>query len=342
MKTLKQILLFCCTILVLLACYEVMLTFGEVIPPKYREVDNEIGLRFLSNKNVTRFNEGFFIGSTNSQGNLGPTVNLVNKPPNEKRVALMGDSYVVGQQVFYRQHFAQQTENLLNNSHQENFKLLNFGMNGYQLADMYVRYKNLVERYQPDLTLFFVAPEDLSYTSAGLNPKIDLIDNELIIENQFSKSESKGVKAKIEELRLWSMLSACKSLIAKKQASSILFGKFAADNSVNESNHVKNSETLTLDHPSLDLITMKVVEQLSKSKNVAVVLLKPISTVDLNQIKLSGIPIIDLAPAINLVKKREINPVYWSATKKTGHYNHYVHKEMSVILDEEISKLLQP
>ena len=95
----------------------------------------------------------------NTFGYLGPGY-PAEKPANTIRIALIGDSYVAGLQLFERHHFRARLERELSAATGERIEVLNFGIGGIDFRGMYAMYEGKVLRYQPDLVLFFVTKRD--------------------------------------------------------------------------------------------------------------------------------------------------------------------------------------
>jgi lysophospholipase L1-like esterase len=100
---------------------------------------------------------------TNSFGFIGREWSQ-HKPPNTRRIALLGDSIAGGWAVALNQSFGSLLENQLNALHPngtwQRFELLNFSASGYTLAQMLDLTLEDVPRFEPDV--YVVALTELS------------------------------------------------------------------------------------------------------------------------------------------------------------------------------------
>ena len=55
-----------------MAGLDVYLQLAEIQTPMETRVDARLGPVYIPNKRITRFNEGFFMGSVNEYGYMGP------------------------------------------------------------------------------------------------------------------------------------------------------------------------------------------------------------------------------------------------------------------------------
>jgi lysophospholipase L1-like esterase len=125
--------------------------------------------------------------TTNSFGFLGPERTL-RKPPNTRRVALLGDSLAQGWGADQNRSWATLLENRLNATHldgtTQRFEVLNFALPGYSLTQMLDVAKEDTPRFQPDV--YLLALTELSVfrnwsehlvrvIQLGIDPKYDFL-----------------------------------------------------------------------------------------------------------------------------------------------------------------------
>jgi hypothetical protein len=184
-KSAAFIIGFTLTLLVL----ELFIQLSEINSTSISRNDNIRGIATKESKSFIRFNEGFYIGASNSYGYWGPAYDSV-KPKNTFRIALVGDSYVEGHQVFERDHFRSLLENEFEQKNNTRTQVLNFGMSGFNLNDSYCLYMDYVKKFQPDLTLFFISNEDFTNTnSSNRRPQCVISGDSLLIDYSFRESE---------------------------------------------------------------------------------------------------------------------------------------------------------
>lgn len=76
------------------------------------------------------------------------------------RIALIGDSYTFGLEVRYEDTWGHQLEVMFG----EEFQVLNFGVDGYGIDQMYLRYKKHVLPWHPDIVIFGFINHDFKRT----------------------------------------------------------------------------------------------------------------------------------------------------------------------------------
>ena len=191
MKYYKQLFRFIFGFLITILILEFFLEIGEINSLTNVKQDKLLGSLLKSNSKFLYFNEGFSLGQVNDYGYYGPSYSKI-KGTNIERIALVGDSYVEGVQVFERNHFRNKLENLLNSeSSTLKYEILNFGRSGFNLNDAYCYYVNFVKQFNPTVKLIFISPGDLVNRGAVASRPYALIQNEdIVIDYGFSKSEN--------------------------------------------------------------------------------------------------------------------------------------------------------
>ena len=175
-----------------LASCDVYLQLAEIQTPMETRVDPQLGPTYIPGRRISRFNEGFFLGEANAYGYMGPSL-----PPRrrnaERRVLLLGDSFLLGHTVLPRHHFARTLEALLGEATGETVQALNFGKADFDLRDMYVYYSLFASTFDHDLVLFFVDESDLvplSKVASDLYPVVKLAADTLVVDSSFRESET--------------------------------------------------------------------------------------------------------------------------------------------------------
>ena len=75
-------------------------------------------------------------------------------------IAMVGDSFTFGEEVTYEESYGHQLEQMLGSP----FRVLNFGVPGYGLAQMFLRYERDVRPWNPKIVIFGFISDDLSRT----------------------------------------------------------------------------------------------------------------------------------------------------------------------------------
>ena len=106
----------------------------------------------------------------------------IPKPPYTFRIACVGDSICFGAYVKQSETFPKQLEDLLNRrvaSDRRRFEVLNFGLTGYNIAQVMETVRVRVLKYQPDLILYAYClndPEDFNFQYAALRAQLTAAD----------------------------------------------------------------------------------------------------------------------------------------------------------------------
>ena len=161
MRVIKNLSLAALGLVLTLACLDVFLQAAEIQTTMETTINDDYGPAYVAGKKVARFNEGFYIGKVNEMGHYGPARSY-EKSADEKRIVLMGDSFVMGITVFERDHFASLLEKDLDGDSDDTVQVLNFGRPDFNFWNMYQYHHDFASRWDHDLTLFFVC---LLYTS---------------------------------------------------------------------------------------------------------------------------------------------------------------------------------
>lgn len=135
---------------------ECMFALAGVGEEEYLKPDPVLGFAPMPNKHVTKKEEGVGTAQYNRYGIPEPERSLV-KPANTFRIAVLGDSFVEALQVERKDNFCYLLEQDLNKKYPgKHFEVMNFGVAGYNLGQMYLRLKNLAFKFQPDMVLLAV------------------------------------------------------------------------------------------------------------------------------------------------------------------------------------------
>lgn len=81
----------------------------------------------------------------------------IERDRNKKLIALVGDSFTFGEEVPYDETWGARLERLLN----DRFQVLNFGVPGYGIDQMYLRYMRDVRMWKPDIVIFGFISNDV-------------------------------------------------------------------------------------------------------------------------------------------------------------------------------------
>lgn len=119
---------------------------------EYLQPDPKLGFSGIPNKRVTWRTEGFSRVQLNELG-LPDVHRSLDKDPSKTRVAVIGDSYIEALQVDPDKNMCTVLER-----ENKNLEVLNFGTSAYNLGQMYLRLREQVLRYHPDIVIIAMRP----------------------------------------------------------------------------------------------------------------------------------------------------------------------------------------
>lgn len=322
----RQLILFLLSSLCLILGLEVFVRLAGISSPSIREFYDDIGRGTKSNVDYIYFSEGFGMGNINKFRYIGEE-NEPKKSSNTIRIAVLGDSFVESFQIFERDHFGQHAEAYLSKKFpNKRIEFLNFGRSGFDIGDMYVYHKLFSSTFNPDLTIFMLSKDDLQVKSSDkLRPRLDSTTDSLIIRFDYPAQTLKLFnwgKFFTQNSVLVNLLYNCVKRAKKRPPYGILFGKFYY------SVYPKNTS---------QLIKKKPVE-LAKKTRMIIQNLDPSSTIIINRDTIGlGKPLEELCKKRDLssfslvedfrrMKDIGINPTYWPATGRVGHWNQPTHR----------------
>lgn len=326
--SLKKILLFSATFIGALIALDVYLQLAEIQTPMETRIDPELGPAYIPDKKITRFNEGFFIGSVNKFGYMGPPV-----PPRrrgeEKRILLLGDSYVLGHTVLPRHYFGRHLEMELSQATGEEIHALNFGKADFNFGNMYQYYRDFASRFDHDLALFFVGEGDLvpmGQVVSSLYPTIELRDGIIVIDKNFSAGKTYRFYHAIEPLFTRSAVLRL-AFNAYKVINSgswivVVLDKLAALGASEGAGASAGATRVSLDLPRL---SRAILSELAKDTRNVLVVRTVLAPELIEEIKAIGMPLIDLGGYLEALRNEGMEPDYWPVTGMSGHWNHAAH-----------------
>ena len=343
MGFLKKGALFAISLLIALVCLDAYLQLAEIQTPMETRIDPELGPTYIPNKRITRFNEGFFMGSVNAYGYMGPS-----RPPQrigtEKRVLLLGDSFVLGHTVLPRQYFGRYLEERLRNIIGQEVQALNFGKADFNVENMYQYFRDFAGKFDHDLALFFVGEGDLVPTgqvATNLYPTVRLEGESLVIDKSFRTTRTYHFYKAIEPLMVRSsvlrLIFNTYKIINGGSWRIVVFDKFAA--LAAPKNEEGQSSELAQEQPGLPDVNRAILKELSKDRRNVLVIQTDLDPELLREIEAIGIPIINLGAFLEGLRAQGKDPYYWPVTRMRGHWNHESQPLIGKFLADRISEL---
>lgn len=344
-KTLFPVLKFVLTFILSLVVLELFLRSTSISLPSVVTDDARMGRVFRPNAELMVLTEGFCMGKINKYGYTGPAY-----PPERKngalRIALVGDSYIEGHYLFEQYYFGRILEEKLSRSIDRDVEVLNFGMAGFDFRRTYICYKERVQPFNPDITLFFIDTGDLLNRDDNLGPRCVMADGSLKISFDFARSEQFKRKRKFAFFRRFSfypLLQKDYALYKLGHSGDILLG---ALNPFPSKKGDGETDAPRLPFPAKDgflEVNRAILEslhsiELEGNTRIIIVQKRNIPHYYKRMIAGMGLQLIDVSGELEKLMNGGIDPYYWKATNKRGHWNHDAHRAIGNFLAAYLAK----
>jgi len=326
-----KILSFIVGFILIIIVVELFLKWSEIKLP-YKTLDSKIGKTYQPNVLINEQKEGFYMGKTNSYGFIGN----VDKKRNTFRIALLGDSFTEGFQVFEPYKFSRILEQSLNANSKLKIQVLNFGISNVVLSETYIRKKRLAEQFDIDLFIYVFDNYNIFYPQEGILNSVTLTqkkDTLLIVENTSKTYELyKKIQPLIDQSSYLNFVFDGYLLLQRGQAYPKLFDKFYIANSTNDI-----IDFTDYSNNSLSDLSLKIIYEMGKEKTIFVFRESAEKSLK-SKIESYNIPVIETAEVLDSLRKKDIDPYYWESTQTYGHFNYEANK----VFGEYISKKIAP
>jgi hypothetical protein len=270
------------------------------------------------------------MGETNSKGFIGKS----SSKENIFRIALFGDSYTEGFQLFQPYQFASILEKSLNEKSEIEVEVLNFGISNVVLPEMYIRKKRLAEKFDIDLFVYVFDSYDFVMEPEGILNSVELIEknNELIIVPNTSKQYQLYQKMQfvIDKSSYLNFTLDAYLLIRRGKVMPLLFDKFYPQKKINYGKKYSD-----LHFNNLSTRYLKIISEMEKDKSVFVFRENANKALK-SKLLPYNIPIIETRQALNSLRHKDINPYYWKLTQTTGHFNYEGNNVFGIYLSDQL------
>jgi hypothetical protein len=317
---------------------ELFLRGAGIQSTRYTHLDPKLGIAYRPEAEYIQYTEGFSFGKINQDGLRGPEV--MDKYPHVERIALVGDSYTAGFQVWERHHFRTLLQKALNQSAKggKQYELLNLAMEGYDFGQMYMRFMMQQQRWKPDLTLFLLQEGDIQFKASTMNPYVRLQGDSLVSDTSFRSGPSFRRRYQLNDNPLYNsslfqLLGNANILRQGGKLPEIVLGKLAGvlesnDPVVSSASSQHESASIWDNHQD-SLMLALTLRQLAK-QNVAFVTFHSLPLADQIRIEGYGIPVYDMGPYLEEMGGHNLRT--WKVTQRTGHYNYAGHEAIAAYL----------
>lgn len=339
MRLVKNLIIFGVTLLAGLAGLDAYLQLAEIQTPMETRIDPRLGPTYIPNKRITRFNEGFFIGSANEFGYMGEAV-----PPrrrgSERRVLLLGDSFVLGHTVLPRHYFGRDLEARLSAATGAEFHALNFGKADFNLWNMYQYFTDFAGTFDHDVALFFVGDGDLvpaRQIATDLYPVVSLQADSLVIDRRFRSSRSfrfyKSIEPVFTNSAVLRLAFNSYKMVKRGELASVVLDRFAPARAASGAAAAPAPAGPPVELPA---ISRAILRQFARDPRNVLVIQKSLAPELREEVRAAGLPMIDLGACMDSLQAAGMDPYYWPVTGTRGHWNHATHPVIGRFLAERL------
>jgi hypothetical protein len=331
---LYKILSFIIGFFLIAVCIEVFLKLSEIKLP-FKTLDPEIGKTYQSNTYINETKEGFYMGKTNEYGFIGN----VNKKENTFRIALFGDSFTEGFQVFEPYKFSRVLEKSINKKLKVKVEILNFGISNVVLPEIYIRKKRLAEKFDIDLFIYVFDSYDFVFQPEGILNSVELIEKDSVLSIIPNTSKSyqlyQKVKPIIDNSSYLNFAFDGYLLVRRGQAFPKLFDKFYSGNTINYFIGIPDNpfESLTPKY-------LKIISEMAKDNTIFIFRENADGKLK-STIEPYNIPIIETEEVLNNLRQNGVNPYYWESTQTIGHFNYEANNAFGNYLSDKLAPFIK-
>jgi len=305
----------------------------EIQSPLETRLDADIGPTYVADRQFSRYGESFFLGATNEWGCLGE-----GRPPRaengERRILLVGDSYVLGHTVFERHHFARVIEEQLRAAGQP-ATVLNFARADFNLWNMHRYYRDFAGTWDHDLAFLFVDRGDIrpaSQTGADLYP-VSVVEGDSVVGDYSFRNSPRFTMARrlepvLNNFALPRMAFNAYKLLQRGEGPEMVLGKLAP----------RSPDGVSVGWPArpVPANSTAILADLAADPRVVMVFKDDFPDAYASVIDSLGVTRVDLREAFYDCEAKGINPRVWPVTGQRGHWNHAAHRAIGALLSAEI------
>lgn len=337
-KTLKHIALFLLSTIITLLICELFVDNAKIVEASLGKYYDDIGKGLPNNLETVFFNEGMGIFRTNHSRFIGDEVDTTSK--HHINIALVGDSFVESFQIFQRDYFGNIIEKRLNERFEGyTFDILNFGRAGFNISHNYAYQRLLVDKFKPDLVLYFVSNGDLHLEKLSpLYPYAKEVNDSLVASIEFDQEEIdryKYVQDMLSKSILLNMLKNAKHTTDKRPVPSIIFGK-VYDWFVPE----KKPVIADPNYKPLPIVN-KILTHLDNNVIIINRDYAPFYKAFQDEVNRLGITNWDTSNLMDSLYNLGKDPYYWKVTKTNGHWNQEMHKDIGEYLSMKLIQKIE-
>lgn len=327
MGLIKKAAVFAGSLIAALVVIDVYLQLAEIQTPMETRIDPALGPAYIPGKPITRFNEGFFIGSVNEFGYMGPAI-----PPRrragERRILLLGDSFVLGHTVLPRHYFGRYLEDALRAETGAEVHALNFGKADFDLGNMFQYYEDFAGTFDHDVALFFLREDDLlarvgQRVASDLYPIVRLEGERIVVDKSFRFRRTfrfyKTIEPLLTRSAVMRLVFNAYKVFKGGGMRLLIFDKFAA---IFGSGREEPSPQTPPAREELPALSRAILQEISRDPRNLLVIQTPLRPEIAEEVQATGIPVIGLGSYLEQLRAEGQDPYYWPVTEMRGHWNH--------------------
>lgn len=344
MKPVKNIFLILLSLITFFIFYEAILRITEIAIPSFVYDDKDFGRTFKPNSDVIfKGAEGFYMGRVNEYGYLGKSY-PIEKASKVLRIAILGDSYIEGMQLFERHHFKEKLEKCLSDKFNIKVEILNFGIGGIDFRDMYFNYTHKAKKFQSDIVMFYVKKSNLLNKEKFPSPEYFVENDSLKLDYSFLKSPESEMRQKFAFIRNYSLGYLLKETY-ENYKNGILLSKIS-DGLIDSKSERAGKREMIRESKSEEvyILNKKIFEALeSESLKDGIKFVLLIS----NDFPSDYYTLLDKFRSIEkIILPVELNDYfnkeyrYWKASGMLGHWNQVAHKKVAEFLCPYFTKII--
>jgi hypothetical protein len=330
MKFIKSPFIFLLSLFIALAALEIYLSKAEIVSKSPNSYLNDYGRARKPNTKYLNFNEGFGLGQFNQFGYLGP-----GYPPEKQdgtlRIALLGDSYVEGFQVFDRHHFRFLLEKQLTDKLKQKVEVMNFGRSGFNLADVYAYAQIFASRFKPDLYLYFLSNEDLtSRQTDRLLPKVTINpDSSLSIHIPDDEKRIALYKSQLSYMNQSALAMLTRNVINQTKNPALIMNKLFDKLYSTPKGQLYGSSQTT----AIDPVNLTVLNNLNTKKELIISIAREEPNIPE---QFNSLVIVRLHEVLTKNGQYDESYHYWKGSGKSGHWNQEAHHVIANIIASNV------
>lgn len=319
---------------------------GTCQPPPY-VFDERFGSAMKPNADAVFINEGFRLARVNEYGYLGPCY-PPEKAAGTVRIALIGDSYVAGREVFDRHHFRRILEDELERDCGRRVEVLNLGFPTTSLERFYIYYEVFGKQFSPDYVLYFVGRNSLNWKRHELRPELVVERDSLRIDYSFRSNGRFEIRKRLQclrELGLFWLASKARELGNSGEFSHIILGKpserlraGAAGDDATKGGHSGDREIRAVDRA----VVRELGEMNRRGRPRCIIVGRDSLPENFLELLVENeIAYFDASSALELLAQGGEDPCYWKGSRRRGHWNPDAHRVVGEFLAAKMEFLIE-